>query len=47
MTRGLGALDKERSSERLLLKLERLESSVERRYVVEMLGELHRPATLH
>ena len=47
MTRGLSALDKERSSDRLLLKLERLESSVERRYVVEMLGELHRPTTLH
>ncbi len=47
MTRGLSALDKERSSARLLIKLDSLESSVERRYVVEMLGELYRPASLH
>lgn len=47
MTRGLGALDKERSSTELLFKLESLETSVERRYVVEMLAELHRPSTLH
>ncbi len=47
MTRGLSALDKEQSSACLLVKLDKLESSVERRYIVEMLGELHRPTLLH
>ncbi len=43
MSWGLHALDKELSSARLLEKLDQVSSSVERRYVVEMLGELHRP----
>ncbi len=43
MSWGLNALDKELSSTRLLTRLDELETSVERRYVVEMLAELHRP----
>ena len=43
MSWGLNALDKELSSIRLLARLDELPTSVERRYVVEMLAELHRP----
>jgi len=40
---GLNALDKDLSSTHLLTKLDQVSNSIERRYVVEMLGELHRP----
>ena len=43
MSRGLLALDKQRANTCLLERLEQLDTSVERRYVVEMLGELNRP----
>lgn len=42
MSNGLNALDQSLSSVRLLAKLEACPSSIERRYVLEMLGELHR-----
>lgn len=42
MSSGLNALDQSLSSERLLTRLESCPSSIERRYVLEMLGELHR-----
>lgn len=44
MSWGLNALDKELASTRLLEKMDEVSTSVERRYLVEMLGELHRPA---
>ncbi len=47
MSRGLGELDINRASTSLLKKLDALDTSVERRYVVEMLGELHKPRSLH
>jgi len=43
MSMGLNALDKDLSSTHLLTKLDQVSNSIERRYVVEMLGELHRP----
>lgn len=43
MSWGLNALDKDLSSTRLLEKMDEVTNSVERRFVVEMLGELHRP----
>lgn len=43
MSWGLNALDKALSSTRLLEKMDEVSSSIERRYLVEMLGELHRP----
>ncbi len=43
MSRGLNAMGKELSSTRLLTRLDELSTSIERRYIVEMLGELHRP----
>lgn len=43
MSMGLITLDKDLSSTRLLEKMDDVSNSVERRYVVEMLGELHRP----
>lgn len=42
MSSGLNALDQSLSSERLLARLESCPNSIERRYVLEMLGELHR-----
>ena len=42
MSWGLKALDKELSSSRLLEEIENASSSVERRYMIEMLGELHK-----
>jgi len=47
MSRGLGELDIDRASISLLEKLDALDTSVERRYVMEMLGELYRPNSLH
>ena len=44
MTQGLIALDKELSSIRLLEKIDEVSNSVERRYMVEMLGEIHKHA---
>ncbi|MDM8545387.1 HEAT repeat domain-containing protein [Candidatus Venteria ishoeyi] len=41
MSQCLNQIDKDQSSIRLLNKLEQLQTSVERRYVVEMLGMLH------
>jgi HEAT repeat protein len=41
MSWGLNALDKELSTTHLIRKMEQLSMSVERRYVIEMLGELH------
>ncbi len=41
MSWGLNALDKELSTTHLIKKMEQLSMSVERRYVIEMLGELH------
>ncbi|MCK5916801.1 MAG: HEAT repeat domain-containing protein [Cocleimonas sp.] len=42
MSWGLDALDKELSTVCLIKKMDQLSMSVERRYVIEMLGELHR-----
>ena len=42
MSWGLKALDKELSSISLLEKIDEVSSSVERRYMIEMLGELHK-----
>ena len=44
MSQGMYALDKALSSTRLLAKLEQTDTSIERRYLIEMLAELHRPA---
>ncbi len=41
MSWGLKALDKELSTQCLISKLDQLSMSVERRYIIEMLGELH------
>jgi len=43
MSWGLNALDKELSRTRLLEKMDDVTNSIDRRYVVEMLGELYRP----
>jgi len=43
MSWGLNALDKELSSTRLLEKMDEVTNSVDRRFVVEILGELYRP----
>ena len=43
MSWGLNALDKELSSTRLLEIMDEVTNSVDRRFVVEMLGELYRP----
>lgn len=41
MSWGLNALDKDLSSMQLLEKIDEVSNSIERRYMVEMLGELH------
>ena len=43
MSWGLKALDKELSSTCLLDKMDEVNNSLDRRYIVEMLGELHKP----
>ncbi len=43
MSWGLNALDKDLSSTRLLERMDEVSTSIERRYLVEMLGELHKP----
>jgi len=44
MSQGMNALDKILSSTRLLARLNQSDTSIERRYLIEMLAELHRPA---
>lgn len=46
MSRGLNALDQSMSSTLLLAKLDAVDSSVERRYVVEMITEVHQADNL-
>lgn len=47
MSQGMNALDKDLSSRHLLTRLDNTDTSVERRYLMEMLAELHRPASVH
>lgn len=47
MARGLKAIDPELGTEKLLARLAELPSSVERRFAIEMLTEIHRPEVGH